>query len=90
MRRIREEKALNIPDLAAAVGASPGALRQIEAGQIKNPSMVLGVRIANALGIDPLHLALGEHSSLNERFDDLDRRLRKVERRLAETTGRRR
>ena len=90
MRRIREEKALSIPALAATVGASEGALRQVESGQTKVPSLVLGVRIANALGIDPTHLALGEHSSLNERFDDLDRRFRAMEKRLAVLESRRR
>ncbi|HEY0393677.1 MAG TPA: helix-turn-helix transcriptional regulator [Candidatus Elarobacter sp.] len=90
MRRIRVERGIGVPDLASTVGVSPGAIRQIESGQIKSPGLLLGVRIADALGIDPRHLALGEHASTNERFADLDKRLRKVERFIAESPKRRR
>jgi transcriptional regulator with XRE-family HTH domain len=75
VRRLREERGFTVPDLAAAVGVSPGAIRQLESGQIKNPSFALGLRLANRLNVDPHYLALGEGFSLTERLELLEQRV---------------
>jgi transcriptional regulator with XRE-family HTH domain len=84
LRRIREERGFAVPDLASSVGVSPGAIRQLESGQVKNPGFALGVRLSRGLCVDPGYLALGEGASFSERFDALDRRLQRVERALAD------
>jgi transcriptional regulator with XRE-family HTH domain len=91
LRRLRDERGLSVVELASAVGASQGALRQLESGNIKTPSFLLGVRLAIQLNVDPHYLALGEGSSMTERLDVIERRLVKVEQRLASlpTTTRR-
>ena len=83
LRRVREEKGFTVPDLAAAVGVSPGAIRQLESGQSKNPGFALGLRIADRLSVDPHYLALGEGFSLTERLELVEERMVKLERRVA-------
>jgi transcriptional regulator with XRE-family HTH domain len=80
LRRVREEKGFTVPDLASAVGVSPGAIRQLESGQIKNPAFSLGLRIADRLNVDPHYLALGEGFSVTERLENLENRVMKLER----------
>jgi transcriptional regulator with XRE-family HTH domain len=84
VKRLREERGLSVLELASSVGCSEATIRQLESGHVQAPSFVLGVRLANALNADPAFLALGEGQSFSERFDLLDRRLRAVERELAE------
>lgn len=83
LRRIRTDKGLTVVALAAAVGAAEGTIRQIENGAVKMPSMLLGIRIADALGVDPHAIALGGASTTAEQLEDHDRRLRGIEQRLA-------
>ena len=82
VRRVREERGFTVPDLAAAVGVSPGAIRQLESGQIKNPSFALGLRLANRLNVDPQYLALGEGFSLTERLESIEQRVATLERQV--------
>jgi transcriptional regulator with XRE-family HTH domain len=83
LRRLREEKGFSVADLSSAVGVSESAIRQLEAGNVKSPSFALGLRIAIQLNADPFYLALGEGSNMIERFEMIERRLGKLERRLA-------
>ena len=87
LRRIRTAKGFTVVDVASGVGVSPGAIRQLESGQVKAPSFLLGVRLANHLDVDPMHLALGGAASTNERIGDLDRRVTKLERAMVEHHG---
>jgi transcriptional regulator with XRE-family HTH domain len=89
LRRLRTDQGVSIAALASTVGVSEGALRQLEAGTVKVPSFLLGLRLANALNVDPMHLALGEGHSTLERFETVERRLAKVERWIAEQPKRR-
>ena len=82
LRRLREEKGLTVSSLAASVGVSEGTIRQLESGQTKSPSFVVGVRLADQLSVDPFFLALGSRATLNERMDIFDRRLARLEQRL--------
>jgi transcriptional regulator with XRE-family HTH domain len=83
LRRLREDQGLTIVALASAVGVSEGAIRQLENGHVKIPSFLLGVRLADHLNVDPRYLAFGEGSSMTERFDIIERRLAKLEQRIA-------
>ena len=49
--------------LAHAVGVTEGAIRQMESGQTKSASFVIGLRIADALGVTPWFLATGEDAA---------------------------
>jgi transcriptional regulator with XRE-family HTH domain len=89
LRRLRNERGVTVVDLAATVGAAEGTVRQIENGSTKMPNFVLGVRMADALNVDPRYLALGEGESMTERFDVIERRLATIERHLAAMTERR-
>lgn len=90
LRRLRTQRGMTVVDLAAAVGAAEGTIRQIENGSVKMPNFALGLRLADQLNEDPRYLALGEGFSMTERFDAIDRRLSKLEQRVASIpTGRR-
>lgn len=83
VRRLRTERGLTLVELAAAAGAAEGTIRQIESGRVKSPNFHLGLRLADQLRVDPNYLALGEGFSISDRFDSIDRRLRKLEQRIA-------
>jgi transcriptional regulator with XRE-family HTH domain len=79
LRRLREARGLSVPELASAVGASEGTIRQLESGNVKNPAFALGVRLADNLGVDPHYLALGAGRSTSERFAQIERRITALE-----------
>jgi DNA-binding XRE family transcriptional regulator len=45
--------------LAHAVGVTEGAIRQMETGHTKSASFIVGLEIAEVLGVDPWLLAAG-------------------------------
>lgn len=83
LKRLRDENGLSVIELASAVGCSEATIRQLENGQVKAPTFILGLRIADRLAVDPRYLALGDGASMTERFDVLERRLAMLERSLA-------
>ena len=83
LRRLRNEQGYTVADLAAAVGAAEGTIRHLEGGDVKSPNFLLGIRLAEQLKVDPRFLALGEGIGVAERFDAIERRLSKVEQRVA-------
>ena len=83
LRRLREELGFSVPEIASAVGASEGTIRQLESGNVKNPAFALGLRIADKLNVDPHYLALGSGFSMQDRFELLERRIERLERRVA-------
>ena len=62
--------------LANAAGVSEGAIRQVEAGTIRMPSFVVGLRIAKALDVDPYWLATGQEDTLEGRVTRLETQVR--------------
>ena len=82
LRRLREQQGFSIATLAVEIGVSEGAIRQMETGNVKSPSLLVGLRLAHRLGVDPYELALGEGSNLNERLIIVERRVDALERRL--------
>jgi len=83
LRRLREEHGFSIAHLAVEIGVSEGAIRQMETGNVKSPSFLVGLRLAHQLGVDPYELALGDGSNLNERLIVVERRLAALEQRVA-------
>ena len=68
---------------------SEGAIRQLETGNVRSPSFIVGLRLAHHLGVDPYYLASGEGSNVAERLMLIERRLAKVEQRIAALPTRR-
>ena len=89
LRRLREERGATIAALADEVGVSEGAIRQLETGNVKSPSFVVGLRLAHYLGVDPYYLASGDGSHVGERLLLVERRLAKLEQRVATLPARR-
>ncbi len=79
VRRLRQEGGHNIADTAMAVGVSEGAIRQLETGNVKSPSFLVGLRLADYLHVDPFYLAMGDGASLTDHLELLDRRMSRVE-----------
>ena len=46
--------------LAHAVGVTEGAIRQMESGQTKSASFVVGLKLARVFEVTPWYLATGE------------------------------
>ncbi|HEV3088888.1 MAG TPA: helix-turn-helix domain-containing protein [Candidatus Elarobacter sp.] len=59
LRRLRTGRALSCALLAQRVGVTEGAIRQMESGQTKMASFVIGLRLAKELGTDAWYLANG-------------------------------
>jgi transcriptional regulator with XRE-family HTH domain len=81
LKRMREERGYTIAALADACGISEGAIRQIETGNVKSPSLHVGLRIAKVLDVDPFWLATGD-DGVSTQIAKLESRLAKVERRI--------
>ncbi len=59
LHRLRLRRQLTLTELAHAVGVSESAVRQMEKGQTKSASFIVGVRLAKKLGVTAEYLALG-------------------------------
>ncbi len=59
LRGLRLSRGLSCAQLAHRVGVTEGAIRQMESGQTKMASFVIGLRLAKELGTDPWYLANG-------------------------------
>jgi transcriptional regulator with XRE-family HTH domain len=49
--------------LAHAVGVTEGAIRQMESGQTKSASFVVGLKLAHILGVTAWYLATGREAA---------------------------
>ena len=59
LRALRTRRRLTPSGLAHAAGVTEGAIRQMESGQTKSASFVVGLRLARILGVTPWYLATG-------------------------------
>ncbi|MBV9440801.1 MAG: helix-turn-helix transcriptional regulator [Candidatus Eremiobacteraeota bacterium] len=59
LRALRSRRHLTPSALAQTVGVTEGAIRQMESGQTKSASFLVGLRLADALGVSPWFLATG-------------------------------
>jgi transcriptional regulator with XRE-family HTH domain len=89
LRSLRTRRRLSPSELAYAVGVTEGAIRQMESGQTKSASFMIGLKLANVLGVTAWFLATGRDDppetvspahdrsagSLLERVEKLERQL---------------
>jgi transcriptional regulator with XRE-family HTH domain len=66
LRSLRERRRLTPSSLAHAVGVTEGAIRQMESGQTKSASFVVGLRLAALFGVTPWYLATGQDGPPDE------------------------
>lgn len=62
LRQLRIARGLTCTQLASRVGVTESAIRQMENGQTKIASFVIGLRIAKELGTTAQYLAHGSDS----------------------------
>src|SRR5579862_8384736 len=60
LRRLREARGITVGALAARTGLTEAAIRKMEYGDTKARGFLNGMRIAEALGVDPAELAYGK------------------------------
>lgn len=60
IRELRSEQRLTQQELATRADVSLEWVRGVEQGRVKSPRMQYVIRIADALGVDPVRLASGE------------------------------
>ncbi|GAC1572644.1 MAG: hypothetical protein NVS3B7_03420 [Candidatus Elarobacter sp.] len=60
LRALRTRRRLTPSALAHAVGVTEGAIRQMESGQTKSASFLIGLRLAEVLDVTPWFLATGQ------------------------------
>ena len=90
LRALREKAGLTPGQLAARVGISENAIRQMELGYTKSASFGVGVRIAEALGITARQLAIGDEPTQTitlPTVGDLFSRVAGLEQRQAASVG---
>ena len=63
LRALRTRKHLTPSALAHAVGVTEGAIRQMESGQTKIASLIVGLRLADFLGVTAWFLATGSDAA---------------------------
>ena len=86
LRRLRISRSLTCSGLAHRVGITEGAIRQMESGQTKIASFLIGLRLAKELGTDAWYLATGERDGDETAAlgaDQLALRLRALERQIS-------
>jgi transcriptional regulator with XRE-family HTH domain len=84
LRRLRLARGLSCSQLAYRVGVTEGAIRQMESGQTKIASFVIGLRLAKELGTTAWYLAVGGADDRDrEPSDTLAQRVAALERRVS-------
>jgi transcriptional regulator with XRE-family HTH domain len=59
LRSLRTRRHLTPSALAHAVGVTEGAIRQMESGQTKSASFLVGLKLSHVFGVSPWFLATG-------------------------------
>lgn len=98
LRTLRTAHRLTPSAVAHAVGVTEGAIRQMESGQTKNASFLVGLRLSRLLGVTPWYLATGDEApngaeapapeaSLVELVEQLTLQVHALDRRLRALEG---
>jgi len=76
---------MSVGNLALRAGLTEGAIRKMEYGDTKGQGFVNGLRIAEALGVDPWELAFGKKPKKASRSDakSTETRLRALQEQVA-------
>ena len=85
LRRLRLARGISCAQLAHRVGVTEGAIRQMESGQTKIASFVIGLRLAKEVGADAWYLANGvaDDAGAHEGTDGITLRVAALEQQLA-------
>lgn len=99
LRKFRLARLLSTSDLAFRVGVTEGAIRQLESGRTKSPSFSIGLKLAEALDVDPWLLSVGvsqqdrnqqpKDGTLKDRVGALETRMTRIERQMSQGRARR-
>jgi transcriptional regulator with XRE-family HTH domain len=73
LRSLRTRKHFTPSALAHAVGVTEGAIRQMESGQTKSASFLVGLKLSLVLGVSPWVLATGRDAPLETESPGRDR-----------------
>jgi transcriptional regulator with XRE-family HTH domain len=80
LRSLRTKRRLTPSALAHAVGVTEGAIRQMESGQTKSASFLVGLKLAHFLGVTAWFLATGRDAAPETESPSPDRVLAATER----------
>ncbi|HXW76874.1 MAG TPA: helix-turn-helix transcriptional regulator [Candidatus Eremiobacteraceae bacterium] len=85
LKRLREQRGLTVGKLALRAGLTEAAIRKMEYGDTKGHGLVNGLKLADALGVDPWELAFGQHRKQTARSvsTSVDARLRLLQESVA-------
>jgi transcriptional regulator with XRE-family HTH domain len=85
LRRLRERSGLTVGRLALRAGLTEAAIRKMEYGDTKAHGLLNGLKIAEALGVDPWELAYGRRPKKATRGDSksIELRLRSLQEQVA-------
>lgn len=73
LRSLRTKQKLTPSALAHAVGVTEGAIRQMESGQTKSASFLVGLKLAHFLGVTAWFLATGRDAAPETESPSTDR-----------------
>lgn len=81
LRRLREKRGITVGRLALRAGLTEAAIRKMEYGDTKGHGFVNGLKIAEALGVDPWELAFGRRRKSGGRAESktLETRVRALQ-----------
>jgi transcriptional regulator with XRE-family HTH domain len=80
LRSLRTRRHLTPSALAHAVGVTEGAIRQMESGQTKSASFLVGLKLSHVLGVSPHFLATGRDAPPETESPAQDRAVALLER----------
>ncbi|HTD34476.1 MAG TPA: helix-turn-helix domain-containing protein [Candidatus Elarobacter sp.] len=80
LRSLRMRRRLTPSALAHAVGVTEGAIRQMESGQTKSASFLVGLKLAHVLGVTAWFLATGRDAPPETESPSPDRAVALMER----------
>jgi|SRR5579864_3859570 len=85
LRRLREQRGLSVGKLALRAGLTEAAIRKMEYGDTKGHGLVNGLKIAEALDVDPWELAFGHRRKKGPRVESktIESRLRSLQEQVA-------
>jgi transcriptional regulator with XRE-family HTH domain len=85
LKRLRVSRGMSVAELAQASDTPEATIRALEKKTSTMPELFIGLKIAEALRVDPYFLALGDVAEIVARLEDLDRRVRAIERQSPRT-----
>jgi transcriptional regulator with XRE-family HTH domain len=85
LKRLRDQRGMTVGRLALRAGLTEGAIRKMEYGDTKGQGFINGLKIADALGVDPWELAFGQKRKHTERSvsKSIEARLRSLQDQVA-------